>query len=136
MTSQTMTYHFRQRPGPNNALGRIKFLFPNRFDVYLHDTASRNLFEKRVRDFSSGCIRIQKPLELAEYVLRGDPHWTKENITKALKTGGNEQYISIKEPIPVHLMYWTAWVDERGRVQFREDLYGRDEPLNQVLHPG
>jgi murein L,D-transpeptidase YcbB/YkuD len=75
-------------------------------------------------------------MDLAEFVLRGDPVWTRENLSKALKTGGNEQYISLKEPVQVHLMYWTAWVDERDRVQFREDLYGRDELLNRALHPG
>lgn len=136
MTSTNLPFKFRQKPGPLNALGTIKFLFPNRFDVYLHDTASRSLFNKWVRDFSSGCIRVQKPMDLAEFVLQGDPVWNRENLSKALKTGGNEQYISLKEPVQVHLMYWTAWVDERDRVQFREDLYGRDELLNRALHPG
>lgn len=134
VNEKNLTYKFRQKPGPYNALGQIKFLFPNRFDVYLHDTSTRSLFDKRVRDFSSGCIRVQKPIDLAEYVLKNHPDWTREKLLKTLKSGAQEQYISLSERIPVHLLYWTAWVDERDNVQFRDDLYGRDEPLDQALH--
>ncbi len=84
---ETMSFKFRQDPGPENALGRIKFMFPNKFDVYLHDTPERWLFARAVRDFSSGCIRVAKPMELAEYVLRDDPEWGRERIQEALETG-------------------------------------------------
>jgi len=124
----------RQKPGPKNALGRIKFLFPNRFNVYLHDTPSRALFSRTVRSFSHGCIRIEKPQELAEYLLRDDPAWTAERIAAALATG-RERWIPIPRPLPVHLAYWTAWVDAGGQVQFRDDLYGRDKPLYEILEP-
>jgi murein L,D-transpeptidase YcbB/YkuD len=122
----------RQKPGANNALGKIKFLFPNRFDVYLHDTPSRSLFSRSVRTFSHGCIRVEKPLELAEYLLKDDPAWTPEKIQKALAKG-SESWVKIPNPLPVHLAYWTAWVDDAGVTQFRKDVYGRDKPLAEKL---
>jgi L,D-transpeptidase YcbB len=122
----------RQKPGANNALGKIKFLFPNRFDVYLHDTPSRSLFSRSVRTFSHGCIRVEKPLELAEYLLKEDPAWTPEKIQKALAKG-KESWVKIPNPLPVHLAYWTAWVDDAGVTQFRKDVYGRDKPLAEKL---
>ncbi len=122
----------RQRPGPNNALGKIKFLFPNRFNVYLHDTPSRSLFSRSVRTFSHGCIRVEKPVDLAEYLLRDDPAWTREKIESVLGDG-RERWIVVPRPLPVHLVYWTAWVDEAGVLQFRKDVYGRDRPLLEVL---
>lgn len=122
----------RQRPGPKNALGKIKFLFPNRFNVYLHDTPSRSLFSRTVRSFSHGCMRIEKPLELAEYLLKDDPAWTPEKIAATLDKG-KETWINIPKPLPVHVVYWTAWVDDAGTVQLRDDLYGRDKPLLQIL---
>ncbi len=120
----------RQRPGPNNALGRIKFLFPNRFNVYLHDTPSRSLFSRTVRTFSHGCIRIEKPLEMAEWVL--GPEWTPEAIQAAIATG-KERTVPVLRPIPVHVTYATAWVDAAGTLQIRTDVYGRDKPLDQAL---
>jgi murein L,D-transpeptidase YcbB/YkuD len=125
-------YHFVQDPGPWNALGRIKFMFPNPFDVYIHDTPSRELFQKTVRTFSSGCIRIEKPIQLAEYVLAGDLKWNDETIMAALETG-REQTVRLPAPIPVHLLYWTAWVDPSGTVQFRKDVYGRDWRVLEAL---
>jgi murein L,D-transpeptidase YcbB/YkuD len=120
----------RQRPGPNNALGRIKFLFPNRFNVYLHDTPSRSLFGRTVRTFSHGCIRVEKPQELAEWVL--GPDWTPEAIEDAVEAG-KERAVDLAQPIPVHIVYWTAWVDAEGILQVRNDVYGRDEPPDQAL---
>jgi murein L,D-transpeptidase YcbB/YkuD len=120
----------RQRPGPNNALGRIKFLFPNRFNVYLHDTPSRSLFGRTVRTFSHGCIRIEKPLEMAEWVL--GPEWTPETIQAAIATG-KERTVPVLRPIPVHVTYATAWVDAAGTLQIRTDVYGRDKPLDEAL---
>jgi len=132
VTGKNFNYRFRQDPGPVNALGHVKFMLPNKFDVYLHDTTSRELFEKTARAFSSGCIRIEKPIELAEYVLRGDPKWNREAILTAIDRGA-EQTVQLPEPIPVHLLYWTAWVDAAGTIQFREDIYGRDRPLAEAL---
>ncbi|MCX5864550.1 MAG: L,D-transpeptidase family protein [Deltaproteobacteria bacterium] len=121
-------YRLRQDPGPANALGRVKFLFPNPFDVYLHDTPSRELFQKDARTFSSGCIRIAKPLDLAAYLLQG----TKLNSVDALNAAISRektQQIVIPAPIAVHIVYMTAWVDRDGIIQFRSDIYNRDPAL-------
>ncbi len=104
----------------------------NQLNVYLHDTPSLELFKKIVRDFSSGCIRIEKPIDLAEYVLRGGPKWTRKDILAALAKGV-EQTIRLPEPIPVHLLYWTAWATENGTIHFRNDIYDRDKPLLEAL---
>jgi len=122
----------RQKPGANNALGKIKFLFPNRFNVYLHDTPSQSLFSRSVRTFSHGCIRVEKPLDLAEYLLRDDPAWTRKKI-EPLLGDGRERWIVVPRPLPVHLVYWTAWVDDTGVLHFRKDVYGRDRPLLEML---
>jgi murein L,D-transpeptidase YcbB/YkuD len=124
-------YRLRQDPGPENALGRIKFMFPNRFSVYLHHTPNRELFDRTVRTFSSGCIRVEKPLDLATYVL-DDFIWTKQQIQKAMDTGENRTIV-LKNPIPVHLLYWTSWVDKQKLLHFREDVYDRDIELDQAL---
>jgi len=129
---ETMSFKFRQDPGPENALGRIKFMFPNKFDVYLHDTPERWLFARAVRDFSSGCIRVAKPIELAEYVLRDDPEWGGERIREALDEG-KTRVVPLRNPIGVHLLYWTAWRSQDGRVEFREDIYKRDAALYEAL---
>jgi L,D-transpeptidase YcbB len=122
----------RQKPGPKNALGKVKFLFPNRFNVYLHDTPAHSLFDRTVRGFSHGCIRVEKPVELAEYLLKDDPAWTPEKIAAVLAKG-REAWVTIPSPLPVHLVYWTAWVDDTGTLQLRDDLYGRDKPMLQIL---
>lgn len=125
-------YRLRQDPGTGNALGRVKFMFPNKFNVYLHDTPAQDLFAKSERTFSSGCIRIQKPIDLAEYVLRGDSQWTREKILGAINSG-IERTVRLPAPIPVHLLYWTAWADEDGSIQFRTDVYERDGLLLAAL---
>ena len=122
----------RQKPGSNNALGKIKFLFPNRFNVYLHDTPSRALFSRSERTFSHGCIRVEKPLDLAEHLLHDDPAWTRKKIESVLGDG-RERWIVVPHPLPVHLVFWTAWVDEAGVLHFRKDVYGRDRPLLEML---
>jgi murein L,D-transpeptidase YcbB/YkuD len=132
VTAQNYEFRLRQEPGPANALGRVKFMFPNRFNVYLHDTPARDLFGKTSRDFSSGCIRLEKPIELAEYVLRDDPAWPRHKILGAAN-GRVEQTVRLPRPIPIHLLYWTAWVAEDGSIQFRNDVYGRDPLLDQAL---
>ncbi len=130
--AEALSFKFRQDPGPLNSLGRIKFMFPNKFDVYLHDTPERGLFARAVRDLSSGCIRIEKPLELAEYVLRDDPDWNREKILAA-EADTTTKVIRLRNPISVHLLYWTAWLADDGRVQFRGDIYLRDEALYAAL---
>jgi murein L,D-transpeptidase YcbB/YkuD len=129
---ESLPYKFRQDPGPLNSLGRIKFMFPNKFDVYLHDTPDKGLFKRAVRPLSSGCIRIERPVDLAEYVLRGDPAWTRENILAAIESE-KTYVINLPEPLGVHLLYWTAWLGADGRVQFRQDIYLRDEALRRAL---
>jgi L,D-transpeptidase YcbB len=125
-------YRFRQEPGPLNALGKIKFLLPNKFDVYLHDTPSKGLFSEEVRTFSHGCTRVEKPVELAEYLLRDDPGWNREKIIAVMEEG-SEKTIRIPKPVNVHFLYLTAWVDEDGILQFRNDIYGRDKLLHEAL---
>ena len=130
--AESLAYKFRQRPGPLNALGQIKFVFPNKFDVYLHDTPAKELFKKAVRNFSSGCIRLERPMELAVYLLEDDPEWDETKLREAIQTG-ETRIIPLKYPINVHLLYWTAWMDGEGRVHFREDIYGRDAALYAAL---
>lgn len=125
-------YRLRQDPGPQNALGQIKFMFPNRFNVYLHDTPARELFAKTSRDFSSGCIRIEKPLDLALALLSHNPAWTRESLTVALRDS-RDRTVLLPRPVPVHLLYWTTWAEEDGTVQFRSDIYDRDRRLEEVL---
>ena len=131
-SAENFRYRLRQDPGPWNPLGRVKFMFPNRFNVYIHDTPSRELFDKTVRMFSSGCIRIEKPIELAEYVLRDDLNWQRENILDAIDREV-EQTVQFREPIWVHLLYWTAWVNEDGITHFVRDIYGRDKRLEKAF---
>jgi len=123
-------YRFRQASGPANPLGRIKFMFPNKYNIYLHDTPDRQLFNKELRHFSSGCIRVEKPVELAAYCLRGQRLWTRSRIEAAL-AAGIEQKIKLTNPISIHILYWTAWVDQYGLVHFRRDIYGRDKKIMQ-----
>jgi len=118
----------RQKPGAGNALGKVKFLFPNSFNIYFHDTPAKSLFEKDKRAYSHGCIRLREPEKLANYVLRNQPEWTPEKISEAMNSG-DEKYVKVKDPIPVVITYYTAWVDENGRLNFREDIYGHDASL-------
>ena len=116
---------FRQRPGAKNALGHVKFLFPNPFNVYLHDTPAGRLFARSARAFSHGCVRVEEPEALAEYVLRDRTEWTKERIASAMNAGV-EKYVTLDESIPVHIVYFTTWVDETGGLFFLPDVYGYD----------
>jgi murein L,D-transpeptidase YcbB/YkuD len=118
----------RQRPGPGNALGKVKFLFPNSFNIYFHDTPAKSLFNKDKRAYSHGCIRLKEPEKMANYVLRDQPEWTPEKISEAMNSG-EEKYVKVKKPIPVVVTYYTAWVDENGQLNFREDIYGHDARL-------
>jgi murein L,D-transpeptidase YcbB/YkuD len=116
---------FRQRPGANNALGYVKFLFPNKHAVYLHDTPADALFKRIGRAFSHGCVRVEQPEALARYVLRDQPEWTEDAIRTAMRSG-DERHVKLAQPIPVHIIYMTAWVDERGGLHFADDVYGYD----------
>ncbi len=132
VSTQNFPYRFRQRPGSRNALGRIKFKFPNRFHVYMHDTPARSLFAKPKRAFSHGCVRLERPTDLAAYLLEDDPVWTSARIEQTLKRG-RRRHVNLPEPIDVHLIYQTAWVDASGDVQFRPDVYRLDQKHQKVL---
>ena len=118
-------YRFRQRPGADNALGYVKFLFPNKHSVYLHDTPADALFKRIGRAFSHGCVRVEEPEVLAQYVLRDQPEWTSDAIHAAMRAG-DERHVRLRQTIPVHIVYLTAWVDERGGLHFEDDVYGYD----------
>jgi murein L,D-transpeptidase YcbB/YkuD len=130
-SASSFPYTLRQDPGPANALGRVKFMFPNRYLVYLHDTPSRELFDESARAFSSGCIRIQRPFELADLLL-ADRNWNSDSTARTLATR-RTRTVRLRQPVPVLLLYWTAWVDDQSRVNFRSDIYGRDAQLARAL---
>ena len=123
----------RQRPGSGNALGGVKFIFPNNFDVYLHDTNATTLFDRIERGLSHGCVRVEEPHKLAQYVLRDQPEWTPEAIDAAMKSG-QEKHVKLTTPIPVYIVYKTAWVHDGG-VRFLKDLYGHDADQAARLFP-
>jgi murein L,D-transpeptidase YcbB/YkuD len=122
----------RQLPGPDNSLGRVKFLFPNSFNIYFHDTNAKDLFNKDKRAYSHGCIRLAEPEKLAQYLLRGQTEWTPEKIEEAMNSG-EEKTVRLKNPVPVFISYYTAWVDESGRLNFRDDIYKHDEDLRRKM---
>ncbi|RRQ20019.1 L,D-transpeptidase family protein [Thiohalobacter thiocyanaticus] len=124
-------YRLRQDPGPQNSLGRLKFMLPNRFDVYLHDTPARHLFERTVRTFSSGCIRVEEPVALAERVLAGTGGDWNVAVIRHLIASGETLDVRLGEPLPVYILYWTVWVDDDGRAHFVNDVYGRDRRMAQ-----
>jgi murein L,D-transpeptidase YcbB/YkuD len=121
-----------QAPGAKNSLGRIKFDFPSPFAVYLHDTPAHSYFARAVRQLSHGCIRLEKPRELALKLLAGDDKWTEEHLKKAIDSGTTER-IAVPAGPQVALVYWTAFVDEDGTLEFRNDVYGRDARLETAL---
>jgi murein L,D-transpeptidase YcbB/YkuD len=127
------TLQFRQRPGAGNSLGRVKFLLPNPYNVYLHDTPSRKLFAEVQRDYSHGCVRVQQPFELAQWVLEGSG-WTPGRIRAAMD-GGEEMHVRLPRPIPVYVAYFTVWIDDDGRAQFRPDIYRHDAAHEPLLSP-
>jgi murein L,D-transpeptidase YcbB/YkuD len=125
----------RQKPGPKNALGLVKFIFPNSYNVYMHDTPSTEFFAKSRRDFSHGCIRLEKPADLAAWVLRDNPGWTPERIHAAMN-GSTTQQVNLAHPIPVLIVYATVVVLEDNLVHFYDDIYGHDAALEAVLAKG
>jgi murein L,D-transpeptidase YcbB/YkuD len=125
-------YTLRQDPGPANALGRVKLMFPNPYLVYLHDTPSTALFDRAERTFSSGCVRVERVLELTELVLGDRERWNQESIARELDNGQTRN-VTLSRKIPVLLAYWTAWVDPQGRTNFRRDIYGQDAQWARAL---
>ena len=125
-------FKLRQEPGEGNALGRIKFMLPNHFNVYLHDTPAKSLFKKSTRTYSHGCIRVSDPLTLAEAVLSGHTGWTRDKIAQAMDSG-ERRVVTLARPLPVHIGYLTAFANKDGSVHFRDDIYGRDLRLARVL---
>lgn len=132
ITASSFPFRIRQEAGANNALGRIKFMFPNEFNIYLHDTPSQSLFSRTERAFSHGCIRVAKPLELAGTLLRDQEGWDQERVRREIESGVTKT-VSLEDPVPVHITYITAWVNKDGTVHFRNDIYGRDERLAAAL---
>jgi len=124
-------YTIRQKPGNDNPLGGVKFLFPNPYSIYLHDTPNKTLFEKRIRSFSHGCIRIAEPFWLASYLLKDQQAWNATAIDSAMKCG-QETIVNLSSPVPVHITYFTSWADETGIVHFRDDVYGHDLRMRQA----
>lgn len=122
----------RQKPGPKNSLGLVKFLFPNNYNIYLHDTPNRELFERANRSFSHGCIRIAQPAKMAQYLLADQKEWTPEKIDSAMN-GSKEKWVTVSNPVSVFICYLTAWVDGNGKLNFRKDIYGHDAKMADKL---
>jgi murein L,D-transpeptidase YcbB/YkuD len=122
----------RQKPGNSNSLGRVKFIFPNSYNIYLHDTPSKSLFGAERRAFSHGCIRVSQPTKLAEYLLRNQKEWTSDKIVQAMRMN-TEKWVALDDPLPVFISYFTAWVDQEGLLNFREDIYGHDQKMAERL---
>lgn len=131
LAAKNFPYRLRQKPGPQNALGQVKFMFPNPHNVYLHDTPTRGLFARAERNFSSGCIRLERPIDLAVYLLADEPGWSLARIQQVLSTSA-EQTVVLRRKVPVHLLYWTAWAED-DVISFRNDVYDRDRPLLEAL---
>jgi L,D-transpeptidase YcbB len=126
----------RQKPGPSNALGLVKLMFPNEYNVYLHSTPAQALFSKSRRDFSHGCIRVEKASELAAWVLRDKRDWTLDKVRNEMQNGADNQQINLTTSVPVLILYGTAIVDDSGQVHFYDDIYGHDAALEKVLARG
>jgi len=122
----------RQKPGGENSLGKVKFLFPNSFNIYFHDTPAKGLFNQDKRAYSHGCIRLSEPQKMAEYLLKDNSEWTTDKIVEAMNSGV-EKFVKVKDPVPVFITYYTAWVDENGLLNFRDDIYRRDAVVMQKM---
>jgi L,D-transpeptidase YcbB len=131
--SQMARYKLRQDPGPDNALGRVKFVFPNKYAVYIHDTPSKDLFKERHRFFSHGCIRVSDPARFAAFVLQSSVPGITEESMEELMTAEARKVLRVTPPLAIHITYQTAWLDKEGRIHFNRDIYGRDEKLRQAL---
>lgn len=125
----------RQKPGPKNSLGLVKFIFPNNYNIYMHDTPEQELFSKSRRDFSHGCIRLERPADVAVWVLRDNPGWNTDHVRAAMN-GTATQQVNLAHPIPVLILYATVIVTEDGQVHFYDDIYGHDAALEKVIAKG
>src|SRR5690606_25742571 len=123
----------RQKPGGNNSLGLVKFMFPNSNNIYLHDTPAKSLFNKDERAFSHGCVRVEKARDLAVMITKNDGKWTADKVDKAMNEGAESSYV-LKKKIPVYIAYFTAWADEDGNTAFFDDVYQRDDRLAHMLY--
>jgi murein L,D-transpeptidase YcbB/YkuD len=134
-SAKTFGYALRQPPGPDNALGRVKFIFPNEHAIFLHDTPSQELFRSDLRTFSSGCIRIEHPLDLATLLLEGQDSWNAARIREAVDSA-EQQTVFLGTPLPVLIVYWTVSVGASGELRFAKDVYHLDPPLQRALQGG
>jgi murein L,D-transpeptidase YcbB/YkuD len=132
LDEESFPYWLRQEPGPKNALGRVKFIFSNPYAVYLHGTPDRHLFDRVVRTLSSGCIRVKDPVRLAAFLLNDGTQQKEEEVLANIHLGTN-QGVTLPVAVPIYLVYWTAWVDQEGKMNFRHDIYGRDAQLNKLF---
>lgn len=130
--AKNVPFIIRQKPGNDNSLGKMKLLFPNNFNIYLHDTPSKELFDRNKRDFSHGCIRVEDPKKLVMYLLKNDKTWNQDNVDKVLETN-KETGIAIQPNMPVYITYFTAWVDSYGNLNFRDDIYNLDDELAKEI---
>ena len=122
----------RQKPGSKNSLGKVKFLFPNTYNIYFHDTPEKELFKKTKRAYSHGCIRLSDPMKMANYLLEEDTDWSSTKIDSLLATD-QEKYVKLKDPVPVIITYYTCWINDDGKIEFREDIYNRDKKMSRKL---
>ena len=126
----------REKPGPKNSLGLVKFIFPNQYDIYLHSTPAVSLFDQTRRDFSHGCIRVQKPADLAAWVLKGQGDWDLDKVQEAMNSGPDNKTVSLKTPLPIVIFYLTAIIEDGGEVHFFDDIYGYDSEMQKVFSKG
>ncbi len=125
----------RQKPGRDNSLGLVKFIFPNNYNIYFHDTPAKSLFENENRAFSHGCIRLKNAEQMANYLLRKQTEWTPGKIDEAMHAG-KEKWVNLKQPLPVFITYFTAWADSDGLLNFRKDIYNHDQEIaNRLFRP-
>lgn len=134
VTAKNFNYFLRQDPGKKNALGKIKFMFPNDCGIYLHDTSNPNLFSKKLRSLSHGCVRVSEPTVLANYLIEGNSNWNASKLESAIKTG-NHKWVKIADPLAIHTVYWTTWVDNQNHLQFRKDIYKTESADFPVFIP-
>jgi murein L,D-transpeptidase YcbB/YkuD len=130
--TSSIPYSIRQKPGDDNALGKMKFIFPNNFSIYLHDTPSRSIFNESKRAFSHGCIRVENPMKLAQYILRNNQKWNSDNLQSKIESKKTIS-IQIKPTLPVYIVYFTAWIGNSGEINFRNDLYNMDSQLEKEI---
>ncbi len=126
-------FHIFQPPGNSNALGQVKFLFPNKHDVYMHDTPSKSLFNQNVRAYSHGCMRVRDPLKFAEMLLGDDQGWPMSRVVQMANSGPQNNEVRLKRRVPIHVTYFTTWVDDDGKLKNFTDIYGHENRIQLGL---